>query len=154
MMAGSASVTDQEIQEIVNGFDEVIAQREATYQLLIAEAKRQPAELRKLALLMCGDFYTPIKSVLIGEEVSYNDKGSFEDLRRAQAPTATERLQSVRRPTSYTLTLQKSIPSRLRRLASNESSPLDVETTNAMFPTDILGIPRVCNRTGAHVLCA
>jgi hypothetical protein len=138
-MAGS--MTDQEIQEIVNGFDEVIAQRDATYPFLTAEAKRQLPDLRKLTLLICGDYYTPIKNVLVGEEVSYNDKGLFDALRREQAPTATERLQSVRRPSSYTVTLQKSIPSRLRRLASDDSSSLDVEKEKAMFPTDILGRP-------------
>jgi hypothetical protein len=134
-------VTDQEVQDLLKECDELVAETEAAYQAALKGTQRYPPDLRKLTLLICGDYYSPTKSVLVSEEDSYDKKDMFDALRREQAPTATERLQSIRRPSSYTATLQKSIPSRLHRLASNDSSSLDVETKKAMFPTDILGIP-------------
>jgi regulator of replication initiation timing len=132
---------NQEIRERLKASDEFLAQAEASYQLILEETERQTSRLRMLVLLHSGKYYAPIESIWISGIASYNDERLFEALRREQAPTATERLQSVRRPSSYTVSLQKSIPTRFRWAAADDSSSLDVETEHAMFPTDILGTP-------------
>jgi hypothetical protein len=142
-MAGSASVTDQEVQDLLKECDELVAETEAAYQ----RALKGAPGVRKLTLLICGGYYAPIERVWITDTAPYDKKGLFEALRREQAPTTTERLQPARRPSSYTVTLQKSIPTRFRRAAADESSSLDVETQNSMFPTDILGTPYL----GSHM---
>jgi hypothetical protein len=126
------------------------ATRSADAAQRLADEEKQRAETSRL--LLAGEYYSPIERVFSREAVEYNDAGMFEALRREKAPTFMERRQKqepVETPSSYTLTLKKSMPSRFHQPARDD--PSSVDTENEMCPADIFGTPDLHSEMGKLV---
>jgi hypothetical protein len=123
------------------------ATRSAHAAKRLADEEKQRSEMSRL--LLAGEYYSPIECVFSCVPVAYNDQGLFEAMRRERAPTITERRQKpepVATPSSYTLTLKKSMPNRFHRPARDD--PSSVDTENEMCPTDIFGTPDLHSEMG------